>query len=309
MEGDPMDGLEQATERSGTSGRGNACDCFDPRESADRPGRNGSGSEFEEYVKLARTVEGEIIPRLLLSHKAETRRLGSPSNSVLQLDSDRVEAFTRIVLKTDIQAAEAYLDGLRREGLTAEELLTELLGPTARRLGEYWLEDDCSFFDVTMGLCRLHQILRDFGQEYATDLAAVDPALRMLLAPAPGEQHTFGILMVDEFVRRAGWDALVIEDGDPARVLQAVDEDWFAIVGFSMSCDRFQNELKSLIAAIRARSRNRDIAVMVGGQWFNEDERRVAQVGADISAVDGRHAIVQIRSLLRPADARRRLAT
>ncbi|MEJ1159226.1 cobalamin B12-binding domain-containing protein [Prosthecomicrobium sp. N25] len=304
-----MDGLEQATDVTGTSGRGNACDCFGPHEGADRPGRNGSGGDFEEYIKLARMVEGEVIPRLLLSHKADARRLRSPESSVLRLDNARVEEFARIVITDEVETAEAYLENLMNSGMSSESLLADLLGPTARRLGEYWLEDDCSFFDVTMGLCRLHQILRDFGRDHVEGLPSADPSPRALLAPAPGEQHTFGLLMVEEHFRRGGWDPFLVEDGDPSRIVRAAREDWFAIAGFSMSSERYRAQLADLIAEVKAASRNPDLVVMVGGQWFNADIGRVADVGADISAVDGRQAIVQIRSMLRPADARRRLAT
>lgn len=259
-------------------------------------------------MKLARTVEGEVIPRLLLSHKSDARRMMPPTHSVPSLLDERVEAFTRIVLKQDVRAAESFLQAMRLSGVTQEELLVDILGPTARRLGEYWLQDECSFFDVTMGLCRLHEVLRDFGHETGIALAPVGGSHRILLAPAPGEQHTFGLLVLEEYVRGAGWDSLVIEDGDRDHVLRAVAAESFSVVGLSMSCDRFEAPLAELIRDVRDRSVNRNIVVMVGGAWFNADDRRVEQVGADVSAVDGRQAIVQIRGLLHPADVRSRLS-
>lgn len=299
-----MDGLEQATEQSGTSGRGQTCDCYDPRATGDRSGREGGGGGFDVFEQLARTVEGEIIPRLLLSHRVDPHRLRSRSVSVPIVDADVVGTFTRIVLKENVEAATAFLVALADAGYSRESLLLDVLGPAAGRLGAMWLSDDCSFFDVTMGLCRLHQILRELGFDEGVSSAVRVGGARCLLAPAPGEQHSFGLLMVDEFFRRAGWNSQALESGEPDRVLRLVGEDFHLLVGFSMSCDTFQGELTDLIAEVRRVSCNPNVKIMVGGPWFNADPGRVGLVGADLSAVDGRQAIVQTRELLRYDDAR-----
>lgn len=298
-----MDGLEQATEQSGTSGRGQACDCFDRRVTGVRHGRDDGGG-FEVFEQLARTVEGDIIPRLLLSHQVNPHRLRSRSVSVPAKNADLVGTFAEIVLKENVEAAEAYLAALAEAGYSRDALLLDVIGPAAGRLGGLWLSDECSFFDVTMGLCRLHQVLRDFGYGggLASGLRFGGP--RCLLAPAPGEQHSFGILMVDEFFRRAGWNSVALESGDPDRVLRLVREESHVLVGLSMSCDHFADTLTDLIREVRRVSCNSDVKIMVGGPWFNADPGRASLVGADLSAVDGRQAIVQTRELLRLSDAR-----
>lgn len=298
-----MDGLEQASETTGTSGRGNSDDCFGTWATELLNSRVGSGGQ-DEYSTLARTVEGEIIPRLLLSQRIDSRRLRNTLASGPTFDIERVESFTRLIMTEDVETAAAYLGRLKDSGVSSEFILLELLGPTARRLGEYWLADECSFFDVTMGLCRLQQLLRDFGREMTLGHDGNGAMHRCLLAPAPGEQHVFGVLMVEEFFRRAGWDTLGLTEADDARLLRLVAEESFHVVGLSMGCDRYVKDLTALVGRIRSVSANPGILVMVGGQWFNEDPARKDLVGADLSAVDGRQAIVQTRRVLRLSDAR-----
>lgn len=120
----------------------------------------------------------------------------------------------------------------------------------------------------------------------------------MLLAPAPGEQHTFGLSMVAEFFRRAGWDVWSGPVASRQELVGMVRAAWFAVVGLSVSSERKLDEVATAIRAIRRASRNRSIGVMVGGPMFLEHPDWVARVGADATAVDGRQAIRQAHDLL-----------
>ena len=170
--------------------------------------------------------------------------------------------------------------------------------PAARHLGDMWKEDLCDFTDVTLGLCRLHQVLTQLGAGARAQARPAEHDRRALLAPAPGEQHTFGVLMVAEFFRRAGWDVAHVcgpFDGD---VLEAVRSESFDVVGFSLSCESRLDTLAATIRSVRRASRNRAIGVLVGGRVFQEHPEQVTCVGADVTALDGRQAPRQARDLL-----------
>ena len=47
-----------------------------------------------------------------------------------------------------------------RDGLPVERVLLDLLAPSARLMGEMWTADQVSFVDVTLGLSRIQQMLR-----------------------------------------------------------------------------------------------------------------------------------------------------
>jgi methylmalonyl-CoA mutase cobalamin-binding subunit len=99
-----------------------------------------------------------------------------------------------------------------------------------------------------------------------------------------------GVVMVGEFFRRSGWDVSggAWESGDDAPGMVA--GEWFDVVGLSLGAAIHIDALTRCIAAIREASRNRDIAVMVGGPIFAAQPGLVKQVGADAMASDGLQA-------------------
>jgi methanogenic corrinoid protein MtbC1 len=154
-----------------------------------------------------------------------------------------------------------------------------------------------TFTDVTVGLARLQHLLRELSAPFENEAEHAAHGRRILLGPAPGEQHTFGTLMVEEFFRRAGWD---VAGGprSPDEILHLVRREWLDVVGLSASCDILFDGLAGLVGAIRRASRNRNVGVLVGGRLFNEHPELVARVGADATAIDGRQAVRQVPQLL-----------
>jgi methanogenic corrinoid protein MtbC1 len=249
--------------------------------------------------RLVRTIEGEIIPRLMLAHRggavepSTAGAVGSPAAS----GSD-VALMARLVLKQDPSEALAHLDALRKRGVPLDALYLELLAPAARYLGELWEADLCDFTEVTFGLWRLQQLVRELSPAFQHEAEFREHDRRALLLPAPGEQHSFGLFMVAEFMRRAGWDVWAGPAVPLDELLSTLRSEPFAVVGLSVSCESRLDGLASCIHALRRASRNRRIGVMVGGQVFKERPELVALVGADATALDGRQACLQAEGLL-----------
>ena len=116
--------------------------------------------------------------------------------------------------------------------------------------------------------------------------------------PAPGEQHTFGIAMVAEFFRRAGWAVRSGPKTSQQDLLGTVRAEWFAVVGISVGSETRLEALTKSIRSVRRASRNKSIGVMVGGPLLVQHPEIAAFVGADATAVDGRQAVAQAQSLL-----------
>jgi methylmalonyl-CoA mutase cobalamin-binding domain/chain len=161
-----------------------------------------------------------------------------------------------------------------------------------------WSEDECDFTAVTIGLWRLQQVLRHYAGAFVEEGEPREYGRRALLVPLPGEQHTFGIAMVAEFFRRAGWDVWSGPFATLEDLVEVVRSEWYAVIGISGSCETRIEMIAAAIRAVRRASRNRAIGVMVGGPLFNDHPERVALVGADATATDGRHAAEQAESLL-----------
>lgn len=252
---------------------------------------------------LTRMVEGEIIPRLLLAHQSE----GLPppeSGREAVLGPDMTEKFAQMVLSREIDTLLDYVSSLIATGVTIPAIYLDLLAPTARKLGEYWTEDSCSFADVTIGLGRLQQILHELGRRSAQTQEAQRRGRSALLVTAPNEQHTFGLLVVEEFFRRAGWRTWCEPGGDPAVIAQMVSAQWYDLFGLSVSCDSHLDQVAAIITSVRRSSKNHAIRVMVGGRLFSEHPELATSVGADVAASDGNEAVAKAESAVRQLEGR-----
>lgn len=264
----------------------------------DRAAEPQQGRGMRHFDQLLRTIEGEIIPRLMLAHRTAHETTVSPVVCDRGLGVEEVAEFTGLVLRHDILVASSYLEAMRTQGVPLETLFLELLAPTARRLGDLWNTDLCSFAEVTLGLGRLQQLLRDLTPSFHHESDYRCTGHRALLAPAPGEQHTFGVFMVAEFMRRAGWDVCEERTASLGGLLGRVRGERFDLVGLSLSSETRLDELSNSIRTLRRSSRNPEIGVMVGGSLFISEPDLVARVGADATAGDARCAPGQAEGLL-----------
>ena len=267
-----------------------------PTAAVEKPGRSADRGERQE--RLTRAIESEIIPRLMLAHSCIPAEARPASGAHLPAAKD-VEAFASLLLSRDIATATAFVDAVRERGTSLETVFLDLFAPAARHLGELWKADVCDFVQVTMGLSRLQQLLRELGPFFESEGEQPDSGRRVLLIPAPGEQHTFGLFMVEEFFRRAGWDVWVEAPSTAEDLVEYLRGMWFGVIGLSVSGDRLLDQLAPAIRSIRKESLNRGVGIMVGGRIFVEHPELVALIGADATAADARQAVVQAQMLLR----------
>lgn len=250
--------------------------------------------------RLDQVVEGQVIPRLMVAHSLNFDALPNAVNipEPPQEDAALIEDLTATLLKADTRAIAAKLEELRISGMTTEAILLSVMAPAARRLGIYWEEDRVTFADVTVSLSRLQQALRLFAPTGPGQQDALPNGHRILLASVPGDQHTFGVFMVEEFFRRAGWDVVtcVLETSEELLSLAAFER--FSIVGFSLSRDDLFNEMVSNIRKIYKVAKNRNVRVLVGGRYFIDAPHRFKETGADGMARDGQEAVALANSFI-----------
>ena len=239
---------------------------------------------------LLKAIEHEIIPRLMISHRNTEQCLTLPALTSHTVTPEDVLAFAKLVLSADENLATACVHAMRMRGISVESIYLDLLAPAARHLGELWEQDLCDFIDVTVGLGRLQQVLRELSPAFGQSNDRPANGRCALLLPCPGEQHTFGLVMVAEFFRRAGWDVAGRESGPEHEPASMARQEWFDVIGFSLAGDLHVEQLRTCIASVRAASLNPDVVVMVGGPAFLLHPEYVAQIQADAVASDGRQA-------------------
>ena len=186
-----MDGLDQSADE-GT--------CYDdlqttgPASPLRGPAHGEQGAA--DWTRLARAIESEVIPRLMLSHRAPgDLPLGAIDAS--GFDERTPERLAALALSGHDDRALAFVYALLADGLPLESIFLDLLSPAARILGRQWEDDVITFTDVTIGLSRLQRLMRRLAAVSRPAGAAVDRG-SVLLTAVPGEQHLFGVLMLED---------------------------------------------------------------------------------------------------------------
>lgn len=262
---------------------------------------------------LSRVVESQIIPRLLIAHcgpagperrsdgavadrHARLAAMGLGTPEILQQD---IERLAEDAIRHDAARLLDHVEGFIALGTSVEALLTDLLAPVARRLGEWWEADLCDFVDVTMALWRLQEVTRELVARVPGAAASPVRGRHALFSVAPGESHMFGVVILEACFRRAGWVTVTAGNGDsPTALVAQAPVD---LVGLSASTDAGVAALPAEIAAIRRRSCNPNLKVLVGGPPFVARPDLVDAVGADATAADARVALSLADRLCRSA--------
>ncbi len=248
--------------------------------------------------RLERTIQNEIVPRLLVSHRAGPIPPELSSAVARTLSDEDVDLFVRAVRGADDDQAVNFVRAAVADGASIEAVYLDLLAPTARKLGALWDTDECDFVEVTLAMGRLQRMLRDLSQVFLSDAGRTEVVGSVLLTCVPGEQHTLGIIMVGEFLLRDGWRVLVGAPWTESDLLSMVGTEWYDVIGFSVGCESRLAVLKREIRRLRSASRNPHVRIMVGGKVFSDDSEMVERVGADAAASDARVASHVARSLL-----------
>lgn len=278
----------------------------DPGDSR-RPRRRlrASGDEDDRVrdgAAIASLIEGEILPRLIgtdTSRRASTAA-GFAPGSITTTD---VMAFAPLAFEVEADELLAFVEQVRLRGHSVEDLCCDLLAPAARVIGEWWVDDRASFFDVTMALWRLQEVVHELSARVPPPLVGGAPRRRALFAPMPGDQHGFGTLLLEEVFVRAGWITDRLSDPRALDLADRVAADWFDLAGLTVSCDSHIGALPAVIATIRAASRNPRLRVMVGGPALLRDPSIATRVGADGTARDARLAVTVASRLVDDAVA------
>lgn len=273
-----------------------ASDCEREAAQADQqwrlPAPEGSASRGR-LRRLLETLESDVIPRLVDAHRGDgpAAAPGAPA-------WPEVEWFARQCTGADDGRAQQVVMQLRQAGAPVERLCTDLFAPAARTLGQLWEEDRCDFTDVTVGVGRLQQMLRALSPAFGKQVGHPVHGRRIMLLPAPEEQHTFGLSMVAEFFRAEGWDVAGAAATEAAEASSLLRAEWFDVLGVSVGHRGSMPWVRRTVAELRQASRNPALVVMLGGPLMRVEPEYGATVSCDAVIGDGREAPRRAEQLL-----------
>lgn len=252
----------------------------------------------DDGYDLSFLLENLVIPKLIADRDKRDQWLHLPALTqpvdprqqpvISQAD---VEEFTQLALSGEAHVLLDFVDHCLETGSSVETIYVELLAPAARRLGEYWEEDSEDFVGVTMGLWRIQEILRELTLRIPPKSQPGHGQRSALFSSVPGEQHSFGTLMVAECFQRAGWDTDVLIEPSQSELTQKFANRHYDLIGLTVSCDCSTGALASLVKTVKAVSSNPQIRIMMGGRVINEQPELVDECGADATATDALSAV------------------
>jgi methylmalonyl-CoA mutase cobalamin-binding subunit len=208
-----------------------------------------------------------------------------------------LQALTQACLRDDLPAARAVCAGLQRRGTSVRELLSELVTPVARHLGELWGADECDFVHVTISSALLRRLVLEIAPDPDLDAPADPDALRIMLVSVPGSQHTLGLLVLSRYFQLAGWAVWCSPTITLSELREQAAGTWFDVVGLSIGSSRHAPMLAEAVAAVRAHSVNPEVRVIAGGPALLDDDMLGTAAGADGAALDAEGAVRLAKAL------------
>ena len=221
-------------------------------------------------------VTDELVARL-------SSRLGqdaSANTRVPQPPSDaEINAFSSALIAADAGVPRDLFASLREAGKTPDTLSLDYIAAAARRLGEWWSADKCSFLDVTVGSARLHILQRSLRSEYTSIGVARLVSQNALFATIPGESHALGISIAADFFHRAGWHVDLCSPESIDVLCARLLGDKYDLVGLSAGCMTMTDTVVRTVECIRAVQP--DIRIVLGGYLTELDPGLTAALGVD----------------------------
>lgn len=194
------------------------------------------------------------------------------------------------VVKDAFEANEAGLSDLfarlAESGWHGDEIAKQLIEPAARAMGDAWISDDCTEFDLTLGLGILQMAAH--AVRYCDDVEKLrSKTYSILLASAPGEPHALGTSMLADQFSDAGWAVeMSFPATDEALANQLEFQQPDAVdIGMSDAIARQGGiaRLRETVKQSRMVMPDQSLVVSVGGRLFAEASATAEHVGADHS--------------------------
>jgi hypothetical protein len=274
------------------------------RDTDDRPesvsGHDDSADTITPHSQIWRTVERDVIPRLLHAHRDQPR-------APLRVDRYRrpaptdVEGFLAALAASDLTDALTMIEAQRARGTRIDAIYLNLLLPAADALTQRWEADLCGYDDVAVGMLHLQQILHALAPAFAEESGSCACGRSALLLSSPGEARMLGTFLVTEFHRclaaaffeHAGWEVWRAAPGSRAQLHSVLRTQWFDVIDIAATCAERLTGLAREVTEMRNASRNARVRVIASGPVFAAHPELAARIGADAGVRDPRELMAQ----------------
>lgn len=248
----------------------------------------------EQVSGIGAMLATDVIPKLLVAHTFDTLKPPVQASAIEPEEAARVAS---LAVDCEAHILLEIVEEMMRRDIGVERVFVELLAPAARHLGQEWEVDRLDFMQVSMGLWRLQEVMRELTAR-SRHAQPTGPNRTALFLACPGENHSFGAAMVQECFALAGWQADLLLEATNADLLDHVAGSSFDLVGLTVSCDCHIERLAATIRAVRSVSMNPGLRLMIGGRVPALDPGLVTRVGADGTAATATDAVLVAERLV-----------
>lgn len=259
----------------------------------------GELDSAEMMLWLNKTIESEIIPRLLMGHKLES------ANQVIDSQSSNIEVkqteiidFCQTLLDGPIADCFTFIDRMQKSGHSLVSLYMNLIPASTRRLQMLWETDENSFTEVTLALGRAQNLIHQLSPAFMSQGKLSEFQGNALLINAPGSQHTLGILIMGEFFKLNGWNTSVEIETTSAGLKDRIRLQSYDLLAISISCEDQWDTMETLLNEVKKVSKNKGILTMVGGPLFDFKPELIQECSADICELTAEEAIKKVSYLI-----------
>jgi hypothetical protein len=226
---------------------------------------------------VLRTVRDHVVPELLRRHQPATAQQRPAPDPWPENLPTQLACMSR---NTDPEPARQMLHGLERSGVRAEALRDRLLPAAAQAVEEAWLQDRCSGFDRTLGLCHL----RAFALELTSRMGP-SPSECMggrVAFWSPEQDHVaFAPILHECLLRRAGWTIDKLEGTSVAQVVRHHRLRKVDLLICTVHRKDLLDEIRGALRSVRRLSRNRRIRILGVGRALESSELTLPQLAVD----------------------------
>jgi methanogenic corrinoid protein MtbC1 len=261
---------------------------------------------LSEHIAPARLFsEWDMLLQSKLDPAPMPHLAGRPAPAAMAAHINKIVA---LALNADDIGLNTLIASLAQQGFTSAAIITLLIEPAARVLGDAWLADDCSELDLTIALSML-QLAGHAVRYEAGGQTIGNNRYSILLATAPGEKHMLGTsLLADQFTD-AGWQVeMAFPGSDEALANQLSAQHPDAVdIGLSDAMPRHHalDRLRATIGHSRLATPDQPTVISVGGRLFAEAAETALSVGADHARMTAAGASIRMAELVKQSRARR----
>jgi MerR family transcriptional regulator, light-induced transcriptional regulator len=248
---------------------------------------------------LNKTIESEIIPRLLMGHKLESaNQVSDILTNNIEVKQTEIVDFCQTLLDGPIADCFTFIDQMQKSGHSLISLYMNLIPASTRRLQQLWETDENSFTEVTLALGRAQNLIHQLSPAFMSQGKLSEFQGNALLINAPGSQHTLGILIMGEFFKLNGWNTTVEIETSSAELKDRIRSQAYDLLAISISCEDQWGTMETLLNEVKKASKNKGILTMAGGPLFDFKPELIQECSADICELTAEEAIKKVSDLI-----------